>query len=117
MDLIEFRTGPSKGFKYILVIVKIFSRQIWAEPCKDKSPLAIEPVLRRLLATLPNKPKVFLTDLGNEWTGAVDALLAAQGIIRRAKAVEDTNALGVIDRAIQSLKTRLAESLSAEPGE
>ena len=32
MDLIEFRTNPSKGFKYILVLIEIFSRQIWAEP-------------------------------------------------------------------------------------
>ena len=38
MDLIEFRTNPSKGFKYILVLIKVFSRQVWCEPVKDKTP-------------------------------------------------------------------------------
>ena len=57
MDLIEFRTNPSKGFKYILVLIEVFSRQVWAGPCKDKTPDAVEPVLRRLLASLPQKAR------------------------------------------------------------
>ena len=61
MDLIEFRTSPSKGFKYILVLIEVFSRQVWAEPCKDKTPDAVESVLRSILATLPKKPEVILT--------------------------------------------------------
>ena len=117
MDLIEFRTNPSKGFKYILVLIEISSRQVWAEPCKDKTPDAVEPVLRRMLASLPKQPAVKFSDAGNEYVGAVQAMLDAKSIIRRVKDPQDTNALGVIDRAIQNIKTRLAESLSAEPGE
>ena len=114
MDLIEFRTSPSKGFKYILVLIEVFSRQVWAAPCKDKTPDTVEPVLRRLLASLPKKPAVIFSDAGNEFVGAVQAMLDSKSIIRRVKLPEDTNALGVIDRAIQNLKSRLAESLSAE---
>jgi hypothetical protein len=55
--------------------------------------------------------------MGNEFVGPVDALLDSKGIIRRTKDPRDTNALGVVDRAIQNLKQRLAESLSADPGE
>jgi hypothetical protein len=117
MDLIEFRTAPSRGFKYILVLIEVFSRQVWAAPCKDKTPDTVEPVLRRLLASLPKKPAVIFSDAGNEFVGAVQAMLDAKSIIRRVKDPQDTNALGVIDRAIQNLKGRLAESLSAEPGE
>ena len=50
MDLIEFRTAPSKGFKYILVLIDVFSREVFAAPTKDKTPAAVEPVLRRLLS-------------------------------------------------------------------
>jgi hypothetical protein len=121
LDLIEFRTAPSKvgraTFKYIIVLIEVFSREVFAQPCKDKGPDSVEPVLRRMLATLPKKPEVISTDKGNEWTGAVQDMLDAKGIIRRTKDPQDVNALGVVDRAIQNLKTRLAESLSAEPGE
>jgi hypothetical protein len=121
MDLIQFSTAPSKvgkeTFRYIIVLIEVFSRQVWAEPCHDKTPAEVAPVLRRMLGALPKKPEVISTDKGNEWVGPVDALLEAKGIIRRAKDPQDTNGLSVVDRAIQTLKTRLAESLSAEPGQ
>jgi hypothetical protein len=121
MDLIQFSTAPSKvgreTFKYIIVLIEVFSREVWAEPCKDKTPDSVEPVLRRMLQRVPQKPEVISTDKGNEFTGAVQDMLDAKGIIRRSKDPQDVNALGVVDRAIQNLKKRLAESLSAEEGE
>ena len=69
LDLIEFRTAPSKvgreTFKYIVVLIEVFSREVWAQPCKDKTPNAMQPVLRRMLASLPKKPEVISTDKGN----------------------------------------------------
>ena len=120
MDLIQFSTAPSKvgreTFRYIIVLIEVFPRQVWAEPCQQKTPDAVAVVLRRMLATLPKKPEVISSDKGLEFRGPVDALLAAKGIVRRTKDPQDTNALGVVDRAIQNLKTRLAVSLSAEVG-
>jgi hypothetical protein len=89
----------------------------YTAPCKTKEPAEVAPVLRRMLDALPKKPAVISTDKGNEWVGAVDALLDAKGITRRTKDPRDVNALGVVDRLIQNLKQRLAESLSAEAGE
>ncbi len=121
MDLIEFRTAPSKvgreTYRYILVLIDVFSREVFALPTKDKTPAAIEPVLRRLLAGLPKQPAMISSDKGNEWVGPVQELLDASGIIRKTKDPNDANALGVVDRAIQTLKKKLAESLSEEPGE
>jgi hypothetical protein len=121
LDLIQFSTAPSKvgreTFRYIAVLVDVFSRMAYTAPCKTKEPAEVAPVLRRMLDALPKKPAVISTDKGNEWVGPVDALLDAKGIARRTKDPRDTNALGVVDRLIMNLKTRLAESLSAEPGE
>jgi hypothetical protein len=121
MDLIEFRTAPSKvgrdTFKYILILIDVFSREVWADVTKDKTPAAVEPVLRRLLTALPKKPSVISTDKGNEFVGVVQELLDEKTIIHKTKDPQDANALGVVDRAIQTLKKRLAESLSDEPGE
>ena len=87
MDLIQFSTAPSKvareTYRYIIVLIDVFSRQVWAEPCKDKTPTEVAPVLRRMLGALPKKPDVISTDKGNEFVGPVDALLDAKGIIRR----------------------------------
>ena len=121
MDLIEFRTAPSKvgrdTFKYILVLIDVFSRQVWADPTKDKTPAVVEPVLRRMLLALPKMPAVISTDKGNEWVGPVQELLDEKNIIRKTKDPADVNALGVVDRVIQTLNQKLAESLSEEPGE
>jgi transposase InsO family protein len=121
MDLIEFRTNPSKvgreTYKYILVLIDVFSREVWAAPVKDKTPVAVEPVLRRMLAGLPKQPAMISSDKGNEWVGPVQELLDDSSIIRKTKDPNDVNALGVVDRAIQTLKKKLAESLSEEPGE
>ncbi|MCP3899441.1 MAG: hypothetical protein GY707_07000, partial [Desulfobacteraceae bacterium] len=57
----------------------------------------------------PRKPKVISSDNGNEFLGPVSELLRREDVVQRFKAVNDTNALGVVDRAIQTLKQRLAE--------
>ncbi len=121
LDLVEFRTAPSnvgrETFKYIIVLIDVFSREVFAGSNKDKTPDSVEPVLPRMLQRVPKKPEVIPTDRGNEWIGSVQDMLDAKVIIRRTKDPQDVNAIGVVDRAIQNLKTRLAESLSAEPGE
>ena len=108
MDLIDFRTAPSKvgreTYKYILVLIDVFSREVWAAPTKDKTPATVETVLRRMLTGLPKKPALISSDKGNEWwVGPVQELLDDSGIIRKTKDPADVNALGVVDRAIQTL--------------
>ncbi len=46
----------------------------------------------------------------------MDALLKSKNIVRRTKDPSDANALSVLDRAIQTLKRRLAQSLTDKKG-
>ena len=118
MDLVDLKYSPSRGNKNILVLVNVFSRKASAVPIKDKSPEATAAGLRTLLANLGSTPVVIASDKGNEFTGRVQEVLDAQGIVHRVKADKnDPNALSVVDRFIQNLKTRLAESLAETPGE
>jgi hypothetical protein len=52
---------------------------------------------------------VIASDGGSEFTGPVADMLFEKGIAHRTKAPGDVNALGVVDRAIQTLKKKLAE--------
>jgi len=120
MDLVDFKSNKAtwQGVQWsvILVIIDVMSRRVWAAPARSKAPAHLEPVLRRLLAKmasdLPNKVEIISTDQGNEWKGAVDALLESKSIVRRTKEPSDVNALSVVDRAIQTLKRRLSQSLA-----
>ena len=118
MDLIALPNSPSNGNRYILVIVNVFTRRLYAAPISNKRAETVAVALDDLLAQMPSRPAVIFVDRGSEWSGAVERLLAAKGIIQRARADPgDVNALGVVDRLILNVKTRLAESLAANPGE
>ena len=76
------------------------------------------PVLRQILNEMDPIPTIISSDKGNEFTGAVERLLEEKEIIHRTKREKyDPNVLAVVDRAIQNLKRRLAESLADSPGE
>jgi hypothetical protein len=49
MDLLDFKNDPSKGNSIILLLIDVFSRQVWARPSPDKTPLAISRVLEAML--------------------------------------------------------------------
>ena len=118
MDLVDLKYSPSRGFKNILVLINVFSRKGSAVPIKDKTPEATAAGLRSLLGNLGATPVIVSSDKGAEFTGRVQELLDWQRIVHRVKADKnDPNALSVVDRFIQNLKKRLAESLAESPGE
>jgi len=117
MDLIDFKgvkaTWQGVEWSVVLVIIDVLSRRVWAAPARSKAPDHVEPVLRRLLDEMADlKVQIITTDQANEWRGPVDALLQSKNIVRRTKDPSDTNALSVVDRAIQTLKRRLSQSLA-----
>ena len=118
MDLVDLKFSPSKGFKNILLLVNVYTRQAYAANIKDKRPATVAVALEGILNGLPAEPIFIFSDRGNEFTNNVQALLEQRGITQKARIDKhDPNPLSVIDRVIQNLKKRLAESLAARPGE
>jgi hypothetical protein len=115
MDLADLKGQPSEGYTFFLVAVNLFDRFMWALPLKSKEPPVVRDALAILLRSAYKKPKLISSDNGNEFLGAVSELLRKQKIAQSFKAVGDVNAIGVVDRAIQTLKGKLAE-LSAKTG-
>ena len=115
MDLVDMRNSPSREKKYILVLVNVYTRKAYAAPIEDKTPQVVAAALREMLDGLTLV--VISSDAGGEWGNAVQKLLDEKGVVHRVKITFDPNALAVVDRLIQNLKKRLAESLAENPGE
>jgi len=113
MDLADMKNNPevreSDTYKFFLVVVNAFDRVTYARNLKTKTPREVREALESILASLPRKPKVISSDSGSEFHGPVSDLLADKGIAQRFKAVGDVNALGLVDRAVQTLKAKIAE--------
>ena len=112
-DLADMSTSPSKGNRYLLFLVNVFSREASAAPLQTKEPSTVTAGRRQLLEALPEKPQVLSTDGGAEFTQQVDDLLGAPGIAHKAHvSKQDVNALSVLDRALQNVKARLARIMA-----
>ena len=69
-DTINYRNiaGPAnKGFKYIMVVVDVFSKFAWAEPMKRLNDISSLNALEAILNRMDQVPENFVTDRGNEY--------------------------------------------------
>ena len=114
MDLIQFNNKPvevgRKTWRFVLVAINVFDRYLYALPLESKEPKEVLEALAKLINTAPRKPKLISSDDGLEFKGLVSAYLTRRGIVQKFKDPSDVNGLGLIDKAIQSLKVRLAEA-------
>ena len=117
-DLIDLKYSSSLGHKNILVVIDVFSRKAYARPVKNKEAASVAGVMRVILNEMTPMPQFMYSDKGNEWTGPVQTLFEEKNVTHRSKTEKyDAQATSVVDRVIQNLKKRLAESIAAEPGE
>ncbi len=105
----------------ILIIQDVFSRRVWGAPCRSKAPNHVAPVFRRLLNEIRDAPgitkiQIMSSDAGREWLGDVADLLESRDIVHKTVDKSDPNILSVLDRAIQTFRRRLAQSLADKNG-
>ena len=99
----------AEGYTAYLVAVNVFDRFTYALPLTSKEPTQVAEALGKLLKGAYKKPKLISSDNGNEFLGPVSKLLVKKKLAQVFKAVGDVSAIGVVDRAIQTLKRKLAE--------
>ncbi len=114
MDLIQFNTKPvevgSKTWRFVLVVINVFDRYLYALPLETKEPKEVVEALAKLINSAARKPNIISTHDVLECKGPVSAYLTRRDIAQKFKDTADVNGLGLIDKAIQSLKVRLAEA-------
>jgi hypothetical protein len=106
-DLIQQTTNPNHGFKWILVVQDVFSRELYTRPLRDKTPTEVATALRGIFA-VEKAPDTFETDGGAEFTGPVQELLRERGVQLLRKHPLQRNAHATLDRAIASLRQTLS---------
>ena len=117
-DLAEFpATSQNKNpkFKYALMATDVYTRQTYAEPLKNKTAEVTNAAMRKVLAKMPDEAKnaALTTDGGTEFK-KVDEVLGPRGSTHRLKA--GRNDIAVVDRAMQTLKTKLAVAKANKGG-
>ena len=120
-DLADFKETPSGQSKYFLIVIDVFTREIATASLPNKEQDSVRPVLKRLLGDLGAERGGFAelsTDAGTEFQGSVDTMLQSRQIAHRTKpSTMSKNDLAVVDRAIQSVKKRIAMILARNPGD
>jgi len=64
-DLINFKKHNERGFKWILTIVDVFSKYLWARPLKNKSAEEVKEAFSRIFKE--RRPIVLHTDNSKEF--------------------------------------------------
>lgn len=107
-DLADLTAQPSVGdddnpYQYILVVLNVFSKQLWVRPLRTKTAAVVTEAFKEILDG-QHTPSRLDTDAGLEFTGPFLRLLDEKNILHVLKDTEDPNTLAPIDRAIGTLK-------------
>ena len=107
MDLANMKqySRKNKGYKWMLMVVDVFTRFAWVKPLKSKRPVDVAVGLGEVL--MEKVPNLILTDNGSEYKGQVKQLLNTMNITHETNDLHDHKALGIIDRFTRTLREKV----------
>ena len=96
-DLVDLSAQPSGGggeppYQYILVVLNVFSKQLWARALRTKAPAVVTEAFKEILHG-QRPPSRLDTDAGWEFSGPFNKLLEEKEILHVVKDKQDLNAL------------------------
>ena len=108
VDLAEMipYSKQNKGYKYILIVIDVYSKYAWARPLKNKTGIEVMNNFEYILKQLPTKPKYVQTDHGGEFYNTrFKKMLKTYNI--KHYSVYSTMKACVAERFIRTLKTAI----------
>jgi hypothetical protein len=104
MDMSKFKFRNNR-IRYLAVFIDIFSRYLWVEPMKTKTPDEMILVLSRVFAQ-GRKPEFMRTDKGGEYmAGSVQRYLTGEGVHHFV--AFNVNHANYAERVIRTLKGKM----------
>ena len=123
-DLLDFKNDGGGAEKNVLVVVNVFTREMWARAIKNKTAKSTAAALVDILDDFdvnlsgrgPSliQPLVLTTDGGAEFTADFAEELKDRKIAHRLK--DGKNSIAIVDRAVGSLKLTLAKMMATRSG-
>jgi len=108
MDLIDFSkySKENDGYRYILICIDIFSRYVWARPCKTKYGAEIAAELIDIISE-GRKPESIRTDSGREMTNATLKNQVYQALSIKHFSTSNELQANYAERVIKTIKAKL----------
>lgn len=108
-DTINYRTfgfPDNNHYKYIMVLVDVFSKRAYAAPMKRMKDFDATIAMESMLNKLPDMPQSIITDLGTEYYNAkMSSLFDRMGI--KHYSLRGAHKACIAERFIKTLKSRL----------
>ena len=115
-DLADLSAQPSGGespYQYILVVLNVFSKQLWARALRSRTAAAVTDAFKEILQG--QRPPCRLdTDAGNEFTGVFQTLMEEKDIFHVVKDKQDLNSLAPLDSLVGNLKRAIFRRIVAD---
>lgn len=114
-DLIEMipYAKINQGYKYILVVINVFSKFVWCEPVKNKSGNEIARAMKRILSNIKLLPKNLQTDMGKEFYNKEFKELMDKWKINHYSSYTHLKA-SVVERVNRTLKNKMWKLFSLQ---
>jgi hypothetical protein len=117
IDLIDYSQNASPNQnKYIVMIIDVYSRYLWAYATKSKNSNKIAETFEKFLNEIDTSKypiKKIQTDKGGEFMGEFDELLKKHDILHIANSNPQAN--GIIERTNYNIKSLIAKYLQNKP--
>lgn len=115
IDLIEMRpyATTNRGYHYILIVINVFSKFVWAEPVKRKTAKYVTDAMKKILSSMKSLPKNLQSDLGKEfYNKEFQALMKSQGINHYS--TFSSLKASVVERVNRTLKSMMWKQFSLQ---
>lgn len=115
-DLIDMQQFKQKnrGFRYILIVIDVFSKKAFAEPLKDKTAKSTSEAMEKIFKQVGMRIRNLQTDDGREFfNGAMKQLLAQYGNINHYSTYSVKKA-SIVERLIRTIKRKLYMQLTSQ---
>lgn len=109
VDLADFAavSKHNEGFKYVLVVIDVFSKYVWIQYVKSKSAIDILAAMKMLLMSEERKPKNVMSDKGKEFDNVQLREYFEENSINYYTSQNPDTKAAVAERVIRTLKSRL----------
>ena len=111
MDLLDIHqfSRQNKNFKFILVMLDIFSRFAWARPLKDKTGVGVAAAIQDIITSSGRKPNKIWSDKGKEFYNVSVARLLERNEISLYSTHNEPKA-SIAERFIRTLRGKIESS-------